>query len=64
MEFTTEVPTVISAKDAAALLGVHHTTLYEAARRGEVPCRMIGRRFVFVRETLIEWMRGTDRSRD
>lgn len=50
-------PTVISAKDAAALLGIHHTTLYDAARRGEVPCRIIGRRFVFVRETLVDWLR-------
>lgn len=64
MNDKTANPTVISAKEAAALLGIHLTTLYEAARRGEVPCRIIGRRFVFVRETLIAWMRDTDRSRE
>jgi excisionase family DNA binding protein len=50
--------TVIGAKAAAQLLGVHHTTLYAAARRGEVPCRIIGKRFVFVREVLLEWLAG------
>lgn len=49
-------PTIISAKDAAVLLGIHHTTLYSAARNGEIPCRRIGRRFVFVREQLIDWL--------
>jgi excisionase family DNA binding protein len=53
-----DTPTVISASEAADLLGIHRTTLYEIAKRGEVPCRRIGRRFIFVRETLIEWMRG------
>jgi excisionase family DNA binding protein len=51
-------PTIISAKEAAAMLGIHLTTLYEAARRGEVPCRIIGRRFVFVREVLEAWLLG------
>jgi excisionase family DNA binding protein len=49
-------PTIITAKEAAALLGIHHTTLSEAARRGEIPCRIVGRRFVFVRETILEWL--------
>lgn len=53
-----DTATVIPAKEAAALLGIHHTTLYAAARKGEIPCCRIGRRFVFVRETLIEWLRG------
>ena len=48
--------TVITAKDAAKLLGVHHTTLYEAAKSGQVPCRRVGRRYVFVREVLVAWL--------
>lgn len=51
------VATPISAKEAAELLGIHRTTLYEAARRGEIPCRRVGRRYVFVRETLLDWLR-------
>ncbi|HLT35559.1 MAG TPA: helix-turn-helix domain-containing protein [Enhygromyxa sp.] len=56
-------PTIITAKEAAALLGVHHTTLYDAARNGEIPCRRVGRRFIFTREGLIDWLRGRDSSR-
>jgi excisionase family DNA binding protein len=48
--------TTITASEAAALLGIHITTLYAAARRREIPCRIIGRRFVFVRETILDWM--------
>jgi excisionase family DNA binding protein len=49
--------TLITADEAAELLGIHRTTLYDGARRGEIPCRRIGRRFVFVRETLLAWLR-------
>lgn len=49
-------PTVVGAREAAALLGIHHTTLYDAAKRGEIPCRRIGRRFLFVREALVDWL--------
>lgn len=58
---TTEIPTIITAKEAAALLGIHVTTLYDAARNGEIPCRRVGRRFIFIREILIEWLRGANR---
>jgi excisionase family DNA binding protein len=52
--------TTLSAVEAADLVGVSKQTLYSAARRGEVPCRRVGRRFVFVREVLVDWllMRG------
>jgi len=53
-----DTPTVISAREAAALLGIHHTTLYEAAKRGDVPCRRVGRRFIFTRESLVDWLRA------
>lgn len=48
--------TVLNAKEAAELLGIHHTTLYEAAKRGEIPCRRVGRRFIFIREAIVQWM--------
>jgi excisionase family DNA binding protein len=49
--------TIISADDAAKLLGINRNTLYAGANAGEVPCRRIGRKFLFVREVLIEWLR-------
>lgn len=55
-ETLTTGPTIIPAKEAAAMLGIHLTTLYEAARRGEIPCQQIGRRFIFVREVLHAWL--------
>ena len=48
--------TILNAKQAAELLGVHFSTVYEAAQRGEIPCRRIRRRYVFVRETLEQWL--------
>lgn len=54
---TTELPTVISAKEAAEILGIHIGTLYDQARLGEIPCRRAGRRFIFTRESLAEWLR-------
>lgn len=53
-----EIPTIMSAKEAAKLLGVHYSTLYESAKRGEIPCRRVGRRFLFERQTLIRWLQG------
>lgn len=50
--------TIITAMEAAQLLGVHHTTVYEAAKRGDIPCRRIGRRYVFVRELIEQWLCG------
>lgn len=57
---TDETPkfTILNAKTAAELLGIHPTTLYEAAKRGEIPCRRVGRRFIFIRETLLDWLLG------
>lgn len=55
---STESITIITADAAAALLGVHRQSLYSAAGNGEIPCRRVGRRFIFVREHLIQWLRA------
>ena len=54
------VVTLINVDEAAELLGLHRTTVYDGARRGEIPCRRVGRRFVFVRETLLAWLLDKD----
>lgn len=51
-------PTIISAEEAAKLLGINRESLYAAARRGEVPHRRVGRRYIFVREVLEDWLRA------
>jgi excisionase family DNA binding protein len=37
---------VLSASEASELLGIPRSTLYDLARRGELPARRIGRRMV------------------
>jgi excisionase family DNA binding protein len=39
--------------EAAKLLGISLTTAYEAARRGELPVRVIGRRMLVPRAALL-----------
>ena len=39
--------------EAAKLLGISPTTAYEAARRGELPVRVIGRRMLVPRVALL-----------
>jgi excisionase family DNA binding protein len=39
--------------EAAKLLGISPTSAYEAARRGELPVRVIGRRMVVPRVALL-----------
>ena len=48
--------TTISADEAAELLGIHKNSLYDAAKRGEVPHRRVGKRFIFCREALSDWL--------
>jgi excisionase family DNA binding protein len=49
---------VMTAKEAAAFLGVSPWTLYAAANRHEVPHRRLGRRMLFLRSALKAWLRG------
>jgi excisionase family DNA binding protein len=38
---------VLTATEASALLGIPRSTLYDLARRQELPARQIGRRWIF-----------------
>ena len=51
---------VISVSEAAALIGVRRETVYDMARRGEIPCRRIGRRFLIPRAAFLEWVNAGD----
>ena len=43
---------VLTATAASALLGIPRSTLYDLARREELPARRIGRRWIFRRSLL------------
>jgi len=46
----------VSVEEAARLLGLGRTAAYEAARRGELPTRRLGRRIVIPVPLLLEWL--------
>jgi excisionase family DNA binding protein len=48
---------VITANEVASLLGVNPKTIYEAARRNEIPHRRLGRRLIFERGAVLQWLR-------
>lgn len=65
MEQTSQAPldeltgrTTITVSEAARLLGVGRTAAYEAARRGELPTRRLGRRLVVPVPWLRAWLEG------
>jgi excisionase family DNA binding protein len=48
---------ILTADEVAALLHLDRKTVYAAAARGEIPHRRIGRRLVFERGAIVEWLR-------
>lgn len=46
----------ITVEQAAEILGVGRTAAYEAARRGQLPCRRLGRRVFVPVPALMEWL--------
>ena len=51
-----EARLTISVEEAAALLGLGRTATYEAARRGEIPSRRLGRRVIVPVPALLDWL--------
>jgi excisionase family DNA binding protein len=49
----------MNLEEAAAFLKLHPTTLSEMARRKEVPCAKPGKRYVFIKEDLVGWIRSS-----
>ena len=48
---------ILTADEVARLLGVDRKTVYRAARQGEIPHRRIGRRLLFERGSIVQWLR-------
>lgn len=49
----------LTVEEVASLLGLGRTAAYEAARRGEIPCRRLGRRVIVPVPALREWLGAT-----
>jgi excisionase family DNA binding protein len=49
---------ILTSTEAAALMRVHRSTLLRECKAGRVPYRRLGRRFLFSRQALDEWMRA------
>jgi excisionase family DNA binding protein len=43
----------LTRAEVAELLGIPRSTVYELARRGDLPARRIGRRWLFLRDRLL-----------
>ena len=48
--------TTITIEEAASLLGIGRTAAYEAARRGQLPTRRLGRRLLVPVPALLDWL--------
>ena len=46
----------ISVEEVASLLGLGRTAAYEAARRGDIPSRRLGRRVLIPVPALLAWL--------
>jgi len=51
-----EARVALSVEEVASLLGLGRTAAYEAARRGEIPSRRLGRRVIVPVPALLEWL--------
>src|SRR5262249_52065381 len=47
---------ILDVEGAATLLGVSTTTIYNLARKGEIPATRVGREWRFARQNLIQWV--------
>ena len=50
---------ILTADEVAELLGLNRKTVYDAARRGQIPHRRVGRRLLFERGSIVDWLRNT-----
>lgn len=54
-DFADDKP-VLCVDEAAHLLGVSRWLLLQEIKRGQIPHKRIGRRLVFSRQRLLQWM--------
>jgi excisionase family DNA binding protein len=47
---------ILDVEGAATLLGVSARTIYNLARKGDIPATRVGREWRFARKNLIDWV--------
>src|SRR2546430_14600960 len=47
---------ILDVEGAATLLGVSTTTIYNLARKGDIPATRVGREWRFARANLMQWV--------
>lgn len=55
---------VMSADEVAEILGLCRDAVYDGAARGEIPHRRVGRRLIFSRVAVMEWLHGKPANTD
>ena len=55
---TTTESEVLTVAQVAELLGLHPKTVYDHAGAGDIPHRRVGRRLLFSRAAIMEWLKG------
>jgi excisionase family DNA binding protein len=53
-------PEVLNADQLAEMLGLDRNTVYDAANRGDIPHRRVGRRLLFSRAAILVWLQGNN----
>jgi len=49
---------IMTVDEVAAFLRVNRKTIYQYATRQRIPHRKVGRRFLFSKSALMEWLTG------
>jgi len=52
----------MTAREAATFLGISTWLLYELVKRKEIPCAKAGRRVLFRRQTLLQWLEAQEKA--
>jgi DNA repair protein RadD len=52
---------VFNADQAAAYLGINPDVLRRYARKGLIPARKVGRKWLFHKDHLVEWLKGNQK---
>ncbi len=55
---TPSLADVLNVDQVAELLGLGRNTVYDAVNRNEIPHRRVGRRLIFSRTAVMQWLQG------